>query len=139
MLSLVCRSGGQHYCNRQIGMIYIKKGNKEWMFISCSHLEDCHNGPEKRVKVLPVRQSVAVPLRTKFATKQMHPKDTEKRNNTLDSHLDNVSMQTTCRWCHNSIFFIINQGKCTKYSMETGLWIIHVIGALCNFLDISIY
>lgn len=64
------------------------------MFIRCSHLEDCHNGPEKRVKVLPVWQGVSVPLRAKLTTKQMHPKDTEKMNyNKLDLRTDNVSIQ----------------------------------------------
>lgn len=85
-------------------MIYTKKGNKEWVFISCSHLENCHNGPEKRVEVLPIRQSVAIPLRTKFTTKQMHPKDTEKKNKELDLHNDNVSIQPA-NACRNKQIF----------------------------------
>lgn len=43
-----------------------------------AHLEDSHYGPEKRVKVLPVWQSVSsIRLGPKLTTKQMHPQDTD--------------------------------------------------------------
>lgn len=38
----------------------------------------------------------------------------------------------------NYFFFLLNQRKSAKYFMETVLWNMHVIGALCNFLDASI-
>ena len=40
-------------------------------------LEHCHDGPEERVEVLPVRQRVPVPLRAKLTAEQVHPQDTE--------------------------------------------------------------
>lgn len=52
-----------------------------WIFNSHAHLEDSHYGPEKRVKVLPVWLGVAIPLRRKLTTKQMHSQDTEKGQN----------------------------------------------------------
>lgn len=68
------------------------------MFLSCSNLEDCHNGPEKRVKVLPVWQGVSIPLRAKLTTEQMHPKDTEKlNNNNSNSRTENVPIQLNIR------------------------------------------
>lgn len=50
---------------------------------SVSDLKNCDNGPEQRVKVLPVRHGVSCfCLQAKFTTKYVHPKDTAKQEPT---------------------------------------------------------
>lgn len=72
-------------CRTKLVRTNIKKKKKQKRrheyLDGCSHLEDGDDGPEKGVKVLPVWQRVSIPLRAKFATKQMHPKNTEMMKN----------------------------------------------------------
>lgn len=42
---------------------------------SILYLENGDDGPEQGVKVLPVRQSVTIPLRSKLTAKEVHPQD----------------------------------------------------------------
>ena len=101
-----------------------------------SHLEDSYDGPQKRVKILPVWQSVSIPLWPKLTTKQMHPQDTDTQGG-LDREQTGKRMFTLdqiIRDCTNTLIFTCWNDFCFSASTDCNILILSMSKKYCHLI-----